>query len=286
MHASWQLTLIRLYFYFVSRLFPSLSVKSAHRLFHYPVNTKRKNRHAAPLPRPEKFTIPLYDTLTLQGYRWGKKNDPKVLLVHGWSTTSKSMSRFTQSLLQNGYQVLSYDALRHGESKGSFTADLASWADSVHAALKEIGDVECIIAHSFGAAAVTVASKLGLKTKKLVLVAPIHDISSVSDSFAVHFGIPPDIVRKMRDYTWEQNKTHFSKYGNNWHDILESHFHVPTLILHDIQDKEIGIEHSKALCKLWPWATLVTTRGLGHRTILDDEGVAKDIIDFLKNDPQ
>ena len=282
MHNWLQLTLIRIYFTLMSRLSPSLAVASAHTLFHHPVNTKRKNRNEVTLPDPEKFDITLYDDLTLQGYRWGEYSLPKVLLVHGWSTTSRSMSHFTDILLKHNYQVISYDALRHGNSKGHFS-DLAGWADSVRAVMKEIGPVECIVAHSFGGAAVTVASKLGLETQKLVLVAPIHDISSVADNFATHLHIPLEIVKKMRHYTWEQNKTHFAKYGTNWQDIVISDFHVPTLLFHDKEDKEIGIEHSEQICEMWPWARLVPTEGLGHRKILDDDAVAEDILAFIKS---
>lgn len=285
MHNRVQLTLIRIYFTLLSRLFPSLAVASAHRLFHYPVNTKRKNRNEVALPAAHTFNIPLYDDLTLQGYRWGNTDHPIVLLVHGWSTTSRSMSHFTDKLLKHNYQVISYDALRHGNSKGHFS-DLAGWADSVRAVMKQIGPVECIVAHSFGGAAVTVASKLGLETQKLVLVAPIHDISSVADNFATHLHIPLEIVKEMRTYTWEQNKTHFAKYGTNWRDIVISDFHVPTLLFHDKEDKEIGIEHSEQICEMWPWARLVPTEGLGHRKILDDEGVAEGMLAFVQNEEQ
>ena len=280
MHNRLQLAVIRIYFTIVSRLFPSLAVASAHKLFHYPVNTKRKNRNEIALPDPDKFDISLYDNLTLQGYRWGDCSHPKVLLVHGWSTTSRSMSHFTDILLKNNYQVITYDALRHGASKGKFS-DLATWADSVHAVMKHIGPVECIIAHSFGGAAVTVASKLGLETKKLVLVAPIHDITSVADNFAEHLNIPQDIVKKMRDYTWKHNEKNFNKYGTNWQDIVISDFQVPTLLFHDKQDKEIGIAHSEQICEMWPWATLVPTEGLGHRSILDDKEVSNSVLKFI-----
>jgi len=281
MHHSLQLKLIRLYFSIVSPLAPTLAIRSAHRLFHYPINSKRKNKNEVALPSVQKFDIPLYNNLTLQGYRWGKTSHPKVLLVHGWSTTSRSMSHFTDILLKNNYQVISYDALRHGNSKGHFS-DLAGWADFVQAVIRHIDQVECIVAHSFGGVAVTVASKLGLDTKKLVLVAPIHDISSVADNFAEHLYIPLNIVKEMRTFTWEQNKVHFSQYGTNWHDIVNSDFHVPTLLIHDTDDREIGIEHSKQICKMWPWAKLVKTEGLGHRKILDDDKVAKEILHFIQ----
>lgn len=191
------------------------------------------------------------------------------------------MTRFADILLKNNYQVISYDALRHGHSKGEFS-DLSSWADSVQAVMKHIGSVECIIAHSFGGLAVTVASKLGLDTKKLVLVAPIHDIISVADNFAKHLNIPLEIAQKMRTYTWNHNKTNFYKYGTNWQNISISDFRVPTLLIHDKQDREIGIEHSEQICKMWPWATLVTTEGLGHRSILDDAAVAEKVLEFIQ----
>jgi len=281
MHTPLQLKLIRIYFSVVSWLSPSLAVRSSHKLFHTPVNSKRKNKNEITLPRAHTFKIPLYHGLILQGYRWGDSRDPKVLLVHGWSTTSRSMSHFTDNLLKNNYQVISYDALRHGNSKGAFS-DLAGWADSVQAVMKQIGPVECIIAHSFGGAAVTVASKLGLDTKKLVFVAPIHDITSVADNFAEHLHIPPNIVEKMRVYTWSKNEKNFNRYGTNWKDIVISDFHVPTLLIHDKDDREIGIEHSQQICKMWPWARLVPTEGLGHRKILDDAKVAEEMLKFIK----
>ena len=281
MHHPLKVKLIRVYFGMVSRILPSLAVYSAHRLFHYPLNSKRKNRNELPLPSPELFSIPLYDEVMLQGYRWGEAYHPKVLLVHGWSTTARSMTHFTDLLLKNNYQVISYDALRHGDSQNSFS-DLASWADSVQAVMAHSGEVECIIAHSFGGAAVTVASKLGLNTKKLALVAPIHDISAVANDFAKRLGISEDIIKSMRDYTWNHNRTNFEKYGKNWQDIVTSDFHVPTLIHHDKEDREIPIKHSELLCEKWKWVELKTTQGLGHRKILDDDAVAQNILAFIQ----
>lgn len=281
MYHLWQVALIRIYFSIISRFFPSLAVISAHKLFHRPVKTKRKNANEKKVPSPQKFIITLDENTQLQAYRWGDPSHPTVLLVHGWSTTARSMSNFIDILLKNNYQVVSYDALRHGNTRGKLS-DLAGWADSVQAVIQHIGPVECIVAHSFGGLAVTVASKLGLDTQKLVLVAPIHNIIWVTDHFAQRLGIPLAIVRKMRDYTWKHNEQNFLKYGTDWEDIVRSKLHIPTLIFHDNQDREIGIEHSKLLCKIRPWATLKPTDGLGHRKILDDEKVAEALLRFIK----
>lgn len=283
MHHPLKVKLIRLYFTLISALFPSLAVYSAHRLFHFPVNSKRKNKEEKEVETPEKFFVRLDDETRLQAYRWGKKSDPAVLLVHGWSTTTRSMTNFIDLLLKNNYQVISYDALRHGESEGKFS-DLAGWADSVHAVMDVIGKVECIVAHSFGTAAVTVASKLGLKTKKIVFISPIADMSAVAYKVGNTLGIPPKIIDKMHAYTWKHNEKSFSKYGTDWETLLQSDFHVPTLIFHDQEDREIGIEHSILLCKRWPWAKLVTTNGLGHRKILDDVAVGEAVVLFIQKD--
>ncbi len=281
MHNTLQLLLIRFYFTIVSRLFPSLAVVSAHKLFHYPINTNRKNHHEKKLPQAKHITIPLYKNISLQGYKWGKETDPIVLLVHGWSTTGRSMSHFTDLLLKNNYQVVTYDALRHGRTKAKLS-DLANWADSVQTVLKHIGGVECIIAHSFGCAAVTVASKHALLTNKLIFIAPIHNVVSVANNFARHLHIPPKIVKSMLSYTWKQNKKGFEKYGKDLEDIFDSTFHVPTLLFHDRHDREIGIEHSHALCQKWKWAKLIQTTGLGHRTILDNKMVVEKAVEFIK----
>jgi len=281
MHHPLQVKLIRFYFAIVSPLLPSFAVYSAHKLFHYPVNSKRKNQNEKEIEAPERFFIHLDDKTRLQAYRWGEKQHPIILLVHGWSTTTRSMTNFLDLLLRNNYQVISYDALRHGESGGRFS-DLAGWADSVQAVMKVLGEVECIVAHSFGTAAVTVASKLGLKTKKLVFISPISDMSAVAHKVGKHLGIPMEIIDKMHAYTWKHNEKSFTKYGKNWEDLLHSDFHVPTLIFHDEEDREIGIEHSKLLCKRWPWAKLLSTEGLGHRRILDDDAVATSVLTFIQ----
>lgn len=282
MHGKLELILIRLYFAITSRLFPSLAVISAHRLFHHPNKTKKNNPNEKPLPKAKKFTIELYEDVTLQGYKWGDKNHPIVFLVHGWSSTSKSMSHFTDLLLKHNYQVISYDAIRHGQSNGKLS-DLASWADSVQAILNHVGEVECIIAHSFGCAAVTVASNLGLSTKKLVFIAPIHNVNTILKRFGEQLGVPSNILERMKQYTWQYNKQRFEIYGKDLEDIFHSKFHVPTLIFHDSEDKEVNIENAKELCQKWSWAVLRTTHGLGHRRILYDAKVVEETIEFIQN---
>ncbi len=283
MHSKWQQRLICIYFKLISPVAHDFAARCAYRLFHYPVDTKRKHWNEKPLPTPKDFTVSLDNGNVLQCYAWGDEHAPAVLLVHGWSTNARSMSHLIDALLQRGYRVISYDALRHGKSKAK-RADLADWANSVRAVLAHIGHVRCIAAHSFGAAAVTVASKQRLNSDKLLFFAPIQDVISIAERFAQKLCIPDQIVKAMQTHTWIQNRKNFEAYGRDWEDLFNSSCHLPTLVFHDQDDSFVPIAHSHRLCQRWPWAKLIITKGLGHRKILDDQEVIRESIAFIEED--
>lgn len=53
MHHPLLLKFIRIYFFIVSYISPTLASKSAHRLFHFPINSKRKNYNEKFIEAPE-----------------------------------------------------------------------------------------------------------------------------------------------------------------------------------------------------------------------------------------
>jgi TAP-like protein len=55
-----------------------------------------------------------------------------------------------------------------------------------------------------------------------------------------------------------------------------------TLLIHDIQDREVPFRDFEELQKNWKNSRFLATNGLGHRRILRDESVAHQIIDFLQ----
>lgn len=125
------------------------------------------------------------------------------MLVHGWTATATCFVNFIDPLLERGYQVLSYDVTAHGETPG-ISVSLTEWADTVIAAMENIGNVSCIIGHSVGAGSVLIASSLGLKTEKIVLISPVTDISKVTDQFAKTLSIPKNIMEKTHQYAWKK----------------------------------------------------------------------------------
>ncbi|MCH9812866.1 MAG: alpha/beta hydrolase [Epsilonproteobacteria bacterium] len=281
MNNKFILKLVRLYFRFTSTFMPTLAMNSAYKLFHTPIQSKSREIEDRLAKEAKQWSIEVDSSITLQAYRWGNVNHPLVLIVHGWSSSATSMSPYITMLLKNNFQVISYDAINHKKSRGK-VSDLSSWAKSVSAVVQSVGSVECIIAHSLGAAAVVMASNVGLNSQKLVLISPMNDAKSITDKFGKHFSISLNIIQKMRDYAWEQHEKQLKLYGKDWKDVFVSNFHVPTLIIHDKNDAEVSIEDSKLLIKNWKWAILIETEKLGHRKILYSKRVMNDILDFIR----
>jgi len=271
---------LKLFFTVSSRLTPYIAVRVAEKLFTTPFHSKRRDIEHEMLESAERFFIPMGKNRKLTGYRWGKKTDPIILLVHGWTATATCFVNFIDPLLERGYQVISYDAIAHGETSG-VSVSLTEWADTVIAVMDNIDEVYCIMGHSLGAGAIVIASSLRLETGKIVLISPVSDISKVTDQFAKTLSIPERIMEKTHQYAWKKYYTSASKYGKNWDEIFESEFNVPTLIIHDINDKEIDISNARKLAKQWSWAEFMETKRLGHRRILLNPHVISRALSFI-----
>jgi len=271
---------LKLFFAISSHIIPFVAVRAAEKLFTTPFHSKRRDIEKEMLESAKRFLIPMGKHRQLTGYRWGRKTDPAILFVHGWTATATCFVNFIDPLLAKGYQVISYDSIAHGETSGT-SVSLTEWADTVIATMKKIGKVHCIVGHSLGSGAIVIASSLELQTNKIVLISPVADISKVTEQFAKALSIPVRIMEKMHEYAWRKYHSSASKYGNNWNDIFESDFKVPTLIIHDIDDKEIDISNARMLAKQWSWAELIETKRLGHRRILLDPDVITAALNFV-----
>jgi pimeloyl-ACP methyl ester carboxylesterase len=276
-----QQRLTRLFFTVASRLAPGLAIRRAARLFSTPQRRRPlRDTEREVLDRAERLRIPYFDGPGLVGYRWGERSAPVVLFVHGWTGTAASFVRFVDPLLARGFQVVAYDGLAHGDSPGR-TANLVEWTDGVVAAVDALNRVHCIVGHSLGGGAIVVASSAGLNADKLVLLAPLTDIVSATDAFGRALSLPARISRGIRDHVARQYRQRLARYGSDWRDIFRSAFRVPTLIVHDKDDKEVAWENGRDAAAQWPWAEFLTTKGLGHRRILVNARVVDKVTEFI-----
>ena len=213
----------------------------------------------------------------LASWRWGPPDAPAVLLVHGWGGYAAQMRGFVPQLLAAGYRVIAYDQPAHGLSDGHLTG-LPDFADVLAEVARHHGDVQAVIAHSLGGPATALAMARGLPTARAVLVSPPSDLVGYSRRFARWLAIPERVRRAMQAAIEE-------RFGVRWSDLeisrLAPRLRAEALVIHDRSDTQVPWKQGAALARHWPGARLLTTQGLGHGRILEDDSVARAAVDFI-----
>lgn len=216
-------------------------------------------------------------------YGTGPKN---ILLVHGWA------GRFTQfNALINAfekyqpdffeeYTVTAFNALAHRGAEGKTTL-MPEIASCVAQVSKHVGGVDLAIAHSLGAnATMYAAHSLGAPIVRQVLIAPPGRISAMVDIFCSAIGfnkkVHTQIVKNLK-----------AEFGEDFDSFsapeLAPKNDIPTLVLHDTEDRDTPIALGREVGKQMNKGTYIETSGLGHRRILRDKKVLKQICDWAFN---
>jgi pimeloyl-ACP methyl ester carboxylesterase len=213
---------------------------------------------------------------SLSAWTWGTPG-PSVLLAHGWEGRGAQMGAFVAPLRAAGFHVVTFDQPGHGVSSGG-RSSLIEMADAIQDASLRFGPFQGIVAHSAGAAATTLALHRGARARGLVYIAPPSDLEEFFDRLAARLELPAPVVSLAKERIER-------RLGFQWEDIrheeLAGSMSVPLLILHDSEDREIGIENGERLASAWPGSRLEPTRGLGHRRVLRDEAVVSRAVSFL-----
>jgi alpha-beta hydrolase superfamily lysophospholipase len=130
---------------------------------------------------------------------WGA--GPAVYLMHGWAGYRGQLGAFVSPLTEAGFRVIAVDAPGHGESgPGRFGRGRALMPDFTSAlkdAIAYYGAPHGVVAHSLGASAVAIATLDGLDTSRLVLIAPVSNVTSGLDIFCRMAGVGPAIRAQM-----------------------------------------------------------------------------------------
>ncbi|EED35017.1 conserved hypothetical protein [Luminiphilus syltensis NOR5-1B] len=206
-----------------------------------------------------------HEDIELVGWEWGSVG-PKVLLVHGWEDNSGSMLGFVTPLLSLGYRVAVVDMPGHGLSpmRGTHLVDASI---ALAATVRELGPIESIIAHSFGAAAVCrmVAEQPQLMPRRMALISPMQN-------FAQHLSIFADIARLSKSRV-DRLRDRVERMIDGPVDAVCSmpairSLDLPGLVIHDLHDPVIAHSVGARLAEEWRGARFVSTANLGHRRIL------------------
>jgi predicted alpha/beta hydrolase family esterase len=144
-----------------------------------------------------------------------------------------------------------------------------------------VGNVQAIVAHSFGGAASLYAIANGLPVKTLVNIASPTIGEEIIKTFLRAINGSAKTGEEFKRYIQETYGKSFDQFSS-----LEFIKYVPPdlhlLLVHDEDDRDVSLDHSKALMKQYLLAKLLQTKGLGHTRILKDDQVIREVVTFIE----
>ncbi len=270
---------IRIFFRTASAISPSLAGHVALLLFTVPLKTGRLSpaekrlaeRAEAKLKTAQDISFAI-DAKMIAAYRFGSKQSAqskRIVLVHGWMSGARYMLAMVDPMLALGHEVICFDLPAHGASKGRQT-DLVACARALDQLMRNIGDVDVVVAHSFGGA-VTAYTLSQLhpdgfgKDGHIILLASPNQLSAVTADFSKALGLNAKAQHIYEEKLCAKIGATLDQMDGNQ---LYADAGYPLKILHCTDDQEVSIEQSRRYLALGPQAQLTELSGLGHRRIL------------------
>lgn len=274
MRKAWMVSAVRLGFVVLGTVWPLLAARLALRLFSTPRRHRRPDWEAAILARGRSLRLGPGLAATV----WG--DGPNVLLVHGWEGRGSQLGAFVEPLVAAGYRVITLDGPAHGDSPGVRT-NLVLFAKALLAVDREAGPFMAVVAHSFGAAASTLALTCGLRASRLVAIAPTSAVHDVVRRFFGMIGLPERARRHFRTLIAQRAGMSIEELNVA---LMSERLAVPALVFHDPADAEVPFAEGSALAAAWPGARLRVVNGAGHRRILRRPEVIAETVGFVTGD--
>lgn len=264
----------------LSRWTPGLAARFLALLFLTPERHRTPERERAWLQSAVRTTLERSDGVDLPVYTWGSPG-PVALLVHGWAGRGSQLGAFVQPLLDQGFQVVAFDAPGHGRAEGR-QSSLPVVAQAVADVAAHVGPIHTVVAHSMGTACTSIAVHRGLQVQRLVYLSPPVNPGGFLHRAGAWLGFGPGIA----DRTQALVERRFAVRFHDAHgETLAPHMDTPLLIVHDRDDTDVALSEAQQLAGLWPDAELVVTEGLGHTYILRAPAVVAQAVAFVAGAP-
>lgn len=240
---------------------------------------------------------------------------PLVLLVHGFTDSSRSFSLIEPSL--TGLGLFIPDLAGHGDSTAPESGyDIDTLAQDVASLMERLGKFpDVIVGHSLGALiALRLASHDYGGKSRLVLLAgslkpslgdhpPISEwVSTISDPIdpgAAFFdywyegiqGLPVPYLHRLRMEAAAVRPQVWRRVFKTLEvcDLTEEarKLTAPTMTIAGTEDKLFGSRHRDALCQALPACKHVLLKGVGHNPHWEQPGKTAELIsDFISENPQ
>lgn len=217
----------------------------------------------------------------VRGHHWGSGR--VIYLVHGWGGNETQLARLIPPLVAAGFKVVTHDAPSHGRSDAGAVAG-QSHAVEMGRALDAVaavhGPAHAVVAHSMGGLATGLTLRHGwLGTERLAMVAPMIRIGDHLPVLEAGLGFGPRIRERLKQRAYQ--RVGLSVEEVDFVRIADEIERPELLVIHDVDDRTARYASAVQLVDAWDGALLTTTEGLGHRRILRDEAVVRQVVAFV-----
>lgn len=260
---------------------PSLAARWAEELFLTARRRPRPAKEAELLASAERTRVP-YGGAHLPVWAWtpagADDRAPTAVLVHGWESRGSQLGGFVEPLLERGLRVVAFDAPGHGDAPLR-RASVVEHARALVAVAEDVasGRVHAIVGHSVGGAAALLATRLGLRARRLALVAPPTSPARFAAGFAKMLGLDERVHAAML-LRLE------ARYGITIADLDvrrdAARLATPLLVVHDEEDGIVPWSDGAAIAGAAKYGKLVTTHGLGHNRVLEASPIVEQVVAF------
>jgi pimeloyl-ACP methyl ester carboxylesterase len=269
---------LRLLFRLLGALSPSLAARLALRLFITPVARPIGSEEAAFLATARMRSLSSTHG-RIQTYEW-PASGPTVLLVHGWVSHTGRLRHAISALHARGFRVVAFDSPGHGHSGGRY-ADLHAVCDIISAVSRELGPVNALVAHSYGAlaSAVWLAEQTPAELRAAVLVGMPRDIGYILESFTMAMALRPKVIERLRAFF-------YARYGA-WPEFYEAgalaaQIRIPVLLVHGEEDEFVPVAHAVPVHQRLEFGELSIRADLKHSAPLSNAESLAAIAGFLE----
>ena len=247
------------------------------KLFRTPYKFPRPGREKKMYEQSEKEMLFIPElNKRIQVYKCGS-GKKKVLLVHGWAGRGTQLSKMTQELVENDFQVISFDATAHGESDGK-TSAMPEFITSILTIEKKYTPFDFAIGHSLGGMALLQAVKSGFQVKKIVVIGVADSILDICKQFVERLGLQERVAYSLKNKMDKILQTDSEILSAS---VAAKEIKIPSLVIHDTQDTDVPLVWAENVFKHLAKGEMLVTEGLGHRRIISDDKVIRRILDYF-----
>jgi pimeloyl-ACP methyl ester carboxylesterase len=263
-------TLLHFYMRTLSVIAPKKAAQKALDIFFTPKKHPNKTW--------ETDALKTAKSITLKGgincLVWGEGKP--ILLVHGWEGRASQMSVFLP-YLSDQYQLIALNAPAHGLSEG-MRSNPHKFIKAIFTAQQHFGDFHAIVGHSMGGGSAVYAALENLNVNKVISIAGPSDFEVLVRGFASFVGLRSKALNIFLQKAEEEVELSFPTLN------LASRvtkLNQPLLVIHDENDIEVPFTSASRYKNRITQGEFYTTKGLGHRKIMQSPEVLQKVADFI-----